>query len=120
MSCARPSRRREPRGTRRSPSTSRYATRTERAIGSANTSRTRWWCSSTAAIGDTGKRPIPLEELPPYFRGASYAVTALSSRTDNADVRAEALRYRELVTQFLRAATATLEARHRDGAPPAG
>ena len=68
---------------------------------------------------DSGKRAIPLEELPPYFRGASYAVTALSSRTSDADVKAEALRYRELVTQFLRAATATLEAKRRGATRPA-
>lgn len=69
---------------------------------------------------DSGKRPIPLQELPPYLRGASYAVTALSSRTGDAALKAEAVRYRELVTQFLRAATATIETKRRDGARPAG
>ncbi len=68
---------------------------------------------------DSGKRPIPLEELPPYLRGASFAVTALASRTADADVKAEAVRYRELVGQFLRAATATLDAKRR-AAPPTG
>lgn len=62
---------------------------------------------------DSGKRPIPLEELPPYLRGASFAVTALASRTTDEALKAEAQRYREVVTQFLRAATATLEARRR-------
>ena len=62
---------------------------------------------------DSGKRPIPLEELPPYFRGASYAVSALASRSSDPAMKAEAARYRELVTGFLRHATATLEARRR-------
>lgn len=60
---------------------------------------------------DSGKRPIPLEELPPYFRGASFAVTALASRTGDEAVRAESERYRAIVNGFLRAATATLAAR---------
>lgn len=62
---------------------------------------------------DSGKRPIPLEELPPYLRGASYAVTVLASRSADEDLKREAQQYRELVTGFLRAATATLEAKRR-------
>jgi hypothetical protein len=66
---------------------------------------------------DSGKRPIPLSELAPYFRGAHYAVEALSSRTEDAAVKAEAKRYQAMLAEFQKhvAATTRLLAAERGG-----
>ena len=67
---------------------------------------------------DSGKRPIPLEELAPYFRGAHFALDALSSRTEDPVLKAEAKRYQAMLAEFQKhvAATARLLSEERGDA----
>ncbi len=57
--------------------------------------------------GNPGDRPMPLEEIAPYFRGASFGVQAISLRTDDAVVKAECERLRAIVSDYIKAAIAT-------------
>lgn len=52
-------------------------------------------------------KPYVLADLPPYFRGAGFGVHAISLRTDDAAVKAECERFRALVGDYGKAATAT-------------
>ncbi len=57
--------------------------------------------------GNPADRPMPLEEIAPYFRGASFGVQAISLRTDDAAVKAECERFRAIVSDYIKAAIAT-------------
>jgi len=67
-----------------------------------------------------GDRPLPLEQLEPYMRGAKFAATALSARHSDHDhdLGADAARYVEMAERYRQAAIATFRAqreRHRAG-----
>src|SRR5205823_2972017 len=57
--------------------------------------------------GNPADRPMPLDDMPPYFRGASFGVQALSGRTDDPNVKAESERFRSLMSDYVKAAVAT-------------
>ena len=52
-------------------------------------------------------KPMPLADIAPYFRGASFGVQAMSMRTDDAGVKAECDRFRGIVGDYVKAASAT-------------
>jgi hypothetical protein len=57
--------------------------------------------------GNPADKPMPLEEMRPYFRGATFGVQAISGRTDDPKVKAEADRFREIVADYVKAAIDT-------------
>ena len=57
--------------------------------------------------GSPADKPMPLEQIAPYFRGATFAVQAISGRTDDPVVKAECERFRAMVGEFMKAAIAT-------------
>jgi hypothetical protein len=57
--------------------------------------------------GNPADKPMPLHDLAPYFRGADFAVQAISGRTDDPTVKAECERFRAIVGEFMKAAVAT-------------
>ena len=67
-----------------------------------------------------GDRPLPLEQLEPYMRGAKFAVQALSRRhKHDADLAADAARYFEMAERYRQAAIATFRLqRERRGTTP--
>lgn len=65
-----------------------------------------------------GDRPLPLEQLEPYMRGAKFAVLALSRRHQehDPDIAADAARYFEMAERYRQAAISTFRAqRERRG-----
>lgn len=62
-----------------------------------------------------GDRPLPLEQLEPYMRGAKYAALALGRRhhDHDPDIAADAARYFEMAERYRQAAIATFRS-HRD------
>ena len=56
-----------------------------------------------------GDRPLPLEQLEPYMRGAKFAVLALSRRhkEHDPDLADDAARYFEMAERYRQAAIAT-------------
>ncbi len=56
-----------------------------------------------------GDRPLPLEQLEPYMRGAKFAVQALSRRhgEHDPDLGADAKRYFDMAERYRQAAIAT-------------
>ena len=52
-------------------------------------------------------KPMPLTDIAPYFRGASFGVQAMSLRTGDATVKAECERFRVIVGDYVKAAVAT-------------
>jgi len=62
-----------------------------------------------------GDRPLPLEQLEPYMRGARFAALALSRRhgEHDADLADDAARYVEMTERYRQAAIATFRA-HRE------
>ena len=62
-----------------------------------------------------GDRPLPLEQLEPYMRGAKFAATALGRRhkDHDPDLGADAARYVEMAERYRQAAIATFRL-HRD------
>jgi len=60
------------------------------------------------AAGNPADKPMPLAEIPPYFRGANFAVQAIAGRTDDATVKAEVERFRAIIADYVKAAAATL------------
>lgn len=52
-------------------------------------------------------KPMPLADIAPYFRGASFGVQAMSLRTSDAAVKAECERFRGIVGDYVKAAVAT-------------
>ena len=56
-----------------------------------------------------GDRPLPLEQLEPYMRGAKFAVQALSRRhrEHDPDLAEDADRYFEMAERYRQAAIAT-------------
>jgi len=59
------------------------------------------------AAGNPADKPMPLHDMAPYFRGANFAVQAISGRTDDAAVKAECERFRAIIGEFMKAAIAT-------------
>jgi hypothetical protein len=59
-----------------------------------------------------GDRPLPLEQLEPYMRGAKFAVQALSRRhkDHDPDLADDAGRYFEMAERYRQAAIATFRA----------
>ena len=66
------------------------------------------------ARGDPG---MPLENLVPYFRGAQFAVLAMSRRhgDHDPDLRVDADRYIEMTARYQEAAKATFKLRRERG-----
>lgn len=60
-----------------------------------------------------GDPPMALENLVPYFRGAQFAVTAMSRRhaSHDPDLRADADRYVAMAARYQEAAKATFRLR---------
>ncbi len=52
-------------------------------------------------------KPMPLADLGPYFRGASFGVQAMSLRTGDAAVKAECELFRGIVGDYVKAAVVT-------------
>ena len=65
-----------------------------------------------------GDRPLPLEQLEPYMRGAKFAAVALSQRhkDHDPDLAYDAARYVDMAERYRQAAIATFRA-HRDREP---
>jgi len=57
--------------------------------------------------GNPAGKPMPLADMPPYFRGATFGVQAISGRTDDPAVKAESDRFRAIVADYMKAAIAT-------------
>jgi hypothetical protein len=65
-----------------------------------------------------GDRPLPLEQLEPYMRGAKFAALALSRRHQehDPDITGDAARYVDMAERYRQAAIATFRAqRERRG-----
>lgn len=60
-----------------------------------------------------GDRPLPLEQLEPYMRGAKFAVQALSRRhkDHDPDLATDSARYFDMAERYRQAAIATFRAR---------
>jgi hypothetical protein len=65
-----------------------------------------------------GDRPLPLEQLEPYMRGAKFAALALSRRHQehDPDIAADGARYVEMAERYRQAAIATFRAQRARGA----
>ena len=63
-------------------------------------------------------KAMPLADIPPYFRGASFGVQAMSLRTSDAAVKAECERFRTIIGDYVKAAVATRRLAEDDGAQP--
>ncbi len=57
--------------------------------------------------GNPADKPMPVGDIPPYFRGATFGVQAISLRTDDPAVKAECDRFRAIVGDYIKAAVAT-------------
>jgi hypothetical protein len=59
-----------------------------------------------------GDRPLPLEQLEPYMRGAKFAALALSRRhkEHDADLADDAARYVDMAERYRQSAIATFRA----------
>jgi hypothetical protein len=59
-----------------------------------------------------GDRPLPLEQLEPYMRGAKFAALALGRRhkEHDADLADDAARYVDMAERYRQAAIATFRA----------
>ena len=70
-------------------------------------------CEEVAEMA-RGDRPLPLEQLEPYMRGAKFAVLALSRRhrEHHPDIADDAGRYFDMAERYRQAAIATFRA-HR-------
>ncbi len=60
--------------------------------------------------GNPADRPMPLTDIAPYFRGASFGVQALAGRTDDPTFKAEAERFSATVAEYVKAAIRTVRA----------
>ena len=60
-----------------------------------------------------GDRPLPLEQLEPYMRGAKFAALALSRRhkDHDPDLADDAARYFDMAERYRQAAIATFRAK---------
>jgi hypothetical protein len=57
--------------------------------------------------GNPSDRAMPIEEMRPYFRGATFGVQAIAGRTTDPAVRAECDRFRAIVADYIKAAIET-------------
>ena len=64
-----------------------------------------------------GDRPLPLEQLEPYMRGARFAAIALGRRhkDHDPDIVDDATRYSEMAERYRQAAIATFRAQRERG-----
>jgi hypothetical protein len=64
-----------------------------------------------------GDRPLPLEQLEPYMRGAKFAAVALSRRhhEHDPDITDDAARYVDMAERYRQAAIATFRAQRERG-----
>jgi len=64
-----------------------------------------------------GDRPLPLEQLEPYMRGAKFAAIALSRRhkDHDQDLADDAARYVDMAERYRQAAIATFRAQRAHG-----
>ena len=64
-----------------------------------------------------GDRPLPLEQLEPYMRGAKFAALALNRRHQehDPDIADDAARYFEMAERYRQAAIATFRAQRERG-----
>jgi hypothetical protein len=62
--------------------------------------------------GNPADRPMPIEEMRPYFRGATFGVQAISGRTSDPAVKAECDRFRAIVADYTKAAIETWKMVH--------
>lgn len=60
--------------------------------------------------GNLADRPMPLEDIAPYFRGAGFGVQALATRTSDPTFKAEAERFSATVAEYAKAAIRTVRA----------
>jgi hypothetical protein len=60
-----------------------------------------------------GDRPLPLEQLEPYMRGAKFGVLAMSRRHrgHDQDIAEDAARYFDMAERYRQAAIATFRAK---------
>jgi hypothetical protein len=60
-----------------------------------------------------GDRPLPIEQLEPYMRGAKFAALAVSRRhaEHHPDLTEDAARYVEMAERYRQAAIATFRAK---------
>lgn len=67
-----------------------------------------------------GDRPLPLEQLEPYMRGAKFAAQAIGRRhrDHDPDIAADAARYFEMAERYRQAAIATFRLKKERGAAP--
>ncbi len=60
-------------------------------------------------LKDSGRTPMPLEEIQPYFRGVFFATSALAGRIPQDErLQAEVKRYREMATDFMKECAETI------------
>ncbi len=66
-----------------------------------------------------GDRPLPLEQLEPYMRGAKFAVQALSQRhkDHDPDIAEDGARYFEMAERYRQAAIATFRLKRERQSP---
>lgn len=62
--------------------------------------------------GNQADKAMPLGDLAPYFRGATFGVQAISLRTDDPSVKAECDRFRAIVGDYIKAAVETWRMLH--------
>jgi hypothetical protein len=62
--------------------------------------------------GSPPDRPMPIEEMRPYFRGATFGVQAIAGRTNDPAVKAECDRFRAIVADYTKAAIETWKMVH--------
>jgi hypothetical protein len=57
--------------------------------------------------GNPADKAMPLDEMRPYFRGATFGVQAISGRSDDPKVKVECDRFRAIVADYVKAAIET-------------
>ena len=61
---------------------------------------------------DTGRTPFPLEHLPPYMRGVTFALQAISERVaEDERLQKEVAAYRAIAQDYMKHSLATLKLR---------
>jgi hypothetical protein len=61
---------------------------------------------------DTGRKPFPLEHLPPYMRGVNFALEAISERVaEDERLQKEVATYRAIAQDYMKHGLATLKLR---------
>jgi len=85
------------------------------ALDTVKDARARSLPAATLASGpraptDTGRAPFPLEHLPPYMRGVSFALEAIGARIpEDERLQKEIMSYRAIAQDYLKHALATIK-----------